>query len=351
MFDSHHAAELLRRVEPDARLLALDALAGDASNRRYYRLRFLTAGTAATRIVMVLAGPEAFKQSEEKVSGGPEPGELPFVNLQRYLARAGVAVPRLDCFDAERGLLVLEDLGDDTLEAAARTADAAGLRALYEAAIDELVRLQVAGTGALDAGCVAASRAFDPPLLTWEFEHFLEYGLDPARPLAPAPRTRLLAAFEPLARELAALPRVLVHRDYHSRNLMRHAGRIRVIDFQDALMGPRVYDLASLLRDAYFDLTDPLFDHLVRYYLDRYRAATGEADDPTAFRRQLDLMSVQRNLKAAGRFVYIHAVKGNDRFLQYIPRTLGYVRRNVARYPELEPIGEILAPHLEARQR
>jgi aminoglycoside/choline kinase family phosphotransferase len=154
----------------------------------------------------------------------------------------------------------------------------------------------------------------------------------------------LRAAFQPIVSELAAQPRCLTHRDYHSRNLMLYRDRIWLLDFQDALLGPPHYDLASLLRDSYIALSDDLIDTL----LDDYVRLSGQAGrpiaDPAAFRRLFDLTSVQRNLKAAGRFVYIAKVKRNPNFLPSIPRTLGYVRANCRRYPELKPLAELLAP-------
>src|SRR5207253_10786640 len=133
---------------------------------------------------------------------------------------------------------------------------------------------------------------------------------------------------------MAVQPRVFPHRDYHSRNLMVQDGSLRVLDFQDALMGPSTYDLASLLRDSYLSLAEELIDELVIRYLEGRAKASAPLDRVT-FLRLFDLTSIQRNLKAAGRFVYIALEKHNDRYLQYIPRTLGYVRRNLEHYRDL----------------
>ena len=128
--------------------------------------------------------------------------------------------------------------------------------------------------------------------------------------------------------------------------------RLGVIDFQDALMGPASYDLASLVRDAYIQLDEVLVDELVEYYQDQMTDRGVSRIDRTAFRRLFDLTSIQRNLKAAGRFVYINPVKGNPKFLADIPRVLSYVKRNLQKYPELEPLKRHLTPYVpELQQR
>lgn len=126
--------------------------------------------------------------------------------------------------------------------------------------------------------------------------------------------------------------------------------RLGVIDFQDALMGPATYDLASLLRDAYIQLDDTLVDELVEYYLDQLADRHVSWINRAGFRRLFDLTSIQRNLKAAGRFVYIDRVKGNPKFLADIPRVLGYVKRNLQKYPELAPLRRSLTRYVPELQ-
>jgi aminoglycoside/choline kinase family phosphotransferase len=157
-------------------------------------------------------------------------------------------------------------------------------------------------------------------------------------------------AFRTIAELIAAQPRVFTHRDYHSRNLMVDGARLGVLDFQDALMGPAAYDLASLLRDAYLALDESLIDELIAAYLDRMHEAGAGLGDRGSFRRLFDLTSIQRNLKAAGRFVYIDRVKKNPKFLDDIPRVLGYVRRNLAKYPELATLRTHLIPYVPELQ-
>ena len=333
-------------------LRALTPLAGDASNRRYYRAA-VVGGPPHSVIVMQLAEPEGFKQSEEAVSGGIHRiGELPFVNIQSHLAKANVPVPVLHYYDQSAGLLYLEDFGDVTLAEAVSQADAPSLESRYKQAINVLVNMQVGATTPADPGCLAFHRSFDVPLLMWEFDHFLEYGIVAriGRPLPDEDATAIKREFEGIAELLAGQPRVFTHRDYHSRNLMVDGQRLGVIDFQDALMGPATYDLASLVRDAYIQLDEALVDDLVGYYLDQLAERRFVWTNRAAFRRLFDLTSIQRNLKAAGRFVYIDRVKGNPKFLADVPRVLSYVKRNLEKYPELDTLRKHLSPYVPELQ-
>lgn len=333
-------------------LRTLTPLAGDASNRRYYRAT-VGGGPPHSVIVMQLAEPEGFKQAEEAVSGSiHQICELPFINIMSHLAKANVPVPVLHYYDQSAGLLYLEDFGDVTLAEAVGQADAPGVESRYKQAINVLVQMQINATTPADPGCVAFHRSFDVPLLMWEFDHFLEYGIVARRgkPLPDEDATAIKREFERIAELLAGEPRVFTHRDYHSRNLMVDGLRLGVIDFQDALMGPATYDLASLVRDAYIQLDEALIDNLVEYYLDQLAERRFVWTNRAAFRRLFDLTSIQRNLKAAGRFVYIDRVKGNPKFLADVPRVLSYVKRNLEKYPELNTLRKHLSHHVPELQ-
>jgi len=154
-------------------------------------------------------------------------------------------------------------------------------------------------------------------------------------------RQALADEWQAIAGELSAEPRVLCHRDYHSRNLMVAGGRLHIIDFQDARLGPDTYDLVSLLRDSYIGLSDPELEALIAYFLE----IKGQPD-AAEFRRRFDLMAVQRNLKALGTFGYQSTTRGNPSFSQYMPRTLGYVSANLTKYPRFTRLREILGGHV-----
>ena len=347
---------LRTRLPFHGELADVTLLDGDASNRRYYRLG-LQRGPVSSLIVMQLADPEGFKISEEAVSGEVEDvQELPFLNILRPLAQAGIPVPALYFYDEAAGLLYLEDFGNQTLWHACVEGGASAVRQYYPAAVDTLVQMQLRLTASGVGECLAFSRSFEAPLLLWECEHFLEYGIWERRdrkPMCADHEQVIRAAFAVMADLIADQPRVFTHRDYHSRNLMIAGDRIGVLDFQDALQGPVTYDLASLLRDSYMALDEAFIDEMIDRYLTSMRAGLDpEAQermgltDGAAFRRLFDLTSIQRNLKAVGRFVYLDRVKGNPGFLADIPRTLGYVRRNMEQYPELAVLLRRLTPYI-----
>jgi aminoglycoside/choline kinase family phosphotransferase len=340
--------ELARTIFPVAQQLSgghsprLETLAGGASIRRYHRVA-LDGGKLPSLVVMEL-GDNPLKS--EEAAGAAAPTELPFINVQRYLARAGAAVPAIYRYDEARGLVYLEDLGDVTFESRVLDAGDTVRGDYYRQAIDALVALQRYAEAHPDPGCIAFSRGFDYTLLHWELEHFREYGLEAqGHALTAAERETLERSFRGIAEELAAQPRGFVHRDYQSRNLMVQDGargpRLRLIDFQDALLGTRAYDLVGLLRDSYVALSPTLLDELVAYFVERAGL------DAERFGRLFDLQVVQRKLKDAGRFVFIDRVKKNPSFLVHIPNSLAYVARSLVRLPELAPLREILARHLE----
>jgi len=356
--DHARVAETLRTKLPfRVQLVTMSPLAGDASNRRYFRLD-VTGGPPRSVILMQLAEPEAFKQSEEAVSGAAVPiTELPFINILNHLTKADIPVPTLYYYDQTARLLYLEDFGDLLLVQAAEHGGRAPVQELYDETVETLVRLHVRATHPANRNCVAFHRAFDVPLLMWEFDHFLEYGVvaRQERPMRADDEQTIRTEFRKIAELLAGQPRVFTHRDYHARNLMVRADRadghqVGVLDFQDALMGPPSYDLASLLRDAYIALEESLVDELVARYTEQMAALGSRLADRAAFRHVFDLTSIQRNLKAAGRFVYIDRIKHNSKFLADIPRTLGYVRRNLAKYPELATLRKHLVPYVPELQ-
>jgi aminoglycoside/choline kinase family phosphotransferase len=324
----------------------LVTLPGGASLRRYHRIT-IPGGAPSTLVVMELAED---RLGSEEAAKKANVTELPFIDVLRYLERGGIGVPHLHRYDEPAGLLYLEDLGDETFESRVAGASEETVRAYYRQAIDELVRLQ--RYAALHpSGCIAFQRGFDRELLRWELDHFREWGLEAGAgaQLTDAERAELGAIFDDIATRLAAEPRLFVHRDYQSRNLMVQDGasgaggrRLRVIDFQDALLGTRAYDLVALLRDSYVELPAPLLGELVGYY------ATRAEVDPAAFRALFDLQTVQRKLKDAGRFVFIERVKKNPSFLPYIPSSQRYALAAMRRLPEMERLREIIARHVPA---
>ena len=318
--------QYLTEQEIDAQSIV--PLTGDASDRRYFRVLVKD----STSIVLALhAGPIDY-------------ATMPFVSVAHLFAEVPLPVPRILHHSDPLGILGLEDLGDVTLQAHVGTADPAEHAALYRQAVGFIAKLQQRGDVLRSDDYPPYRIAFDVEKLTWELEFFVKNYLLAYKGATPtdAERDALRQEWSFIVEELADERRVLCHRDYHSRNLMLHDGSLYIIDFQDARMGPDTYDLVSLLRDSYVDLTPPQVDGLVAYFL----AHKGDAPDEEEFRRRFDLMALQRNLKALGTFGYMTTARNNTVYIQYIPRTLAHVKANLAKYPRFERLRSLLEPWL-----
>jgi N-acetylmuramate 1-kinase len=330
----------------------LAALAGDASSRRYYRAILTGTGIPSSVIVMELPGGSVLPLSSEELAVFKEPlKELPFLNIHRFLTRIGVRVPRLYGQSIEAGLLFLEDLGDVALWDKVQGLPASAVLCWYQKAIDELLLLQTRGTQERNDSCIAFQQRFDFRLYMWEFDHFLEYGLE-KRPGTDIPQTQLQElrnTFIDIARRLDSLPPCLNHRDYHSWNLMIHEDAVAMIDFQDALLAPPQYDLASLLNDRITDsvIEPALEEKLVAYYLDRRTDMEKQPIKRDEFIEMYLLSAIQRDLKVVGRFYYLDVVKGKIAYKKFIPPTVRRLKRNFARLPQTERLIPILAEHYE----
>lgn len=304
----------------------LEPLAGDASDRRYVRAHL---GGGKTRILMTHAQPF-------------DPPYLPWERMGEFLAAQGFPVPVVVSRHPREGILVLEDIGDESLQSflLAPPPDPAAIESLYGEAVDWIVRLQRRGTPIVAPSLPAYHFVLDAIRLGRELDYFHEHfvvGLlgETAAPLDSA--SGMAAALAALAAE-AGRPgdRVLCHRDYHSRNLMLPPGgraedlRLVILDFQDARLGPRAYDLASLLEDPYVDLTEGLRQAMTTRFL-RGISRSGRARE---FAVEYRAVAAQRLLKAVGTFAGQATRFGVDRYLVYIPRALARARAMLEPLPE-----------------
>ena len=346
------ANELRALFGKQTAIASFAALAGDASSRRYYRAELAGPGSPASIIIMQLPSGSALPLSSEELAVFKEPlKELPFLNLHRFLVRIGVRVPRLYGQSLDEGLLFLEDLGDLALWDRVQGLPPSEVLAWYRKAIDELLLLQVRGTNQRDDSCIAFQQRFDFRLYMWEFDHFLEYGLEkrPGTTINQTSKTELRNAFVHIARRLDSLPPCLNHRDYHSWNLMIHDEAVAVIDFQDALLAPPQYDLASLLNDRTTDsvIQPDLEEKLVGYYVDRRADMEKQTINSDEFTEMYLLSAIQRDLKVVGRFYYLDIIKGKTAYKKFIPPTVHRLKRNLARLPQTQRLIPILAEHYE----
>ena len=330
--------QYLRRSGLGADAITVHPLTGDASDRRYFRV--LRRNGAP--VVLALHA-EPF-----------DADALPFVRVAHLMAAMPLPIPAILDRAGDLGVLLLEDLGDVTLQAHLGAAPAAEHSQLYRQAVALIEVLQWRGAELSSPAYPPYGIAFDVDKLLWELEFFTKHYLEAYRGVtleAPA-REALRAEWRQLAEQLASEPRVLCHRDYHSRNLMLHQGELYIIDFQDARLGPDTYDLVSLLRDSYVDLPEATVDELIAYFIalkrPRGRGMAAHLAWEADFRRRFDVMALQRTLKALGTFGYQTTARANSVYIQYIPRTLRHVQQNLTRQgTSFGRLRELLAPYME----
>ncbi len=309
-------------------------IVGDASNRRYYRISFCRSGKPEeTLVVMQIESPQPGKETD-------------YVKLTRFLGGIGVPVPQLYGYDSTKGILLIEDCGDNLFQSVVESSNSEKeVRKWYKKAIDLLANLQKNASSSIGPSCPAYHLRFDVEKLMWEFDFMWTYYVEGLLEKKPGVREKdeIRKRFVSVCAVLADEKRYFVHRDYHCRNLMVVNGELKTIDFQDARMGPRQYDLASLLRDSYVELPEGLIDYLIEYYI-CLMERDGEKIDRRRFRHVFDLMVFQRNLKAIGTFAYQKVWLGEARYLEDIPRALSHIRKTLDRLPDQLELRLLLVP-------
>lgn len=320
---------LIREPLPDFEIFTLK---GDASDRSYFRIRYSPQSKSTENLSLI-----AMQLKE------PDPENIPdFNRMQLFLANLDIQVPEILHYDPERGLLFLSDGGDTHLEDIARNSPEK-IILWYKKAIDLIVAMQTHVTKNMQSDCPAYSLKFDVEKLMWEMDFMIKHytkGLLNCR-LDQTEESKLRTALQNLCKVLAEEEPVFVHRDFHSRNLMIQEDDLLLIDFQDARMGPRQYDLVSILKDSYVVLEEETRNKLLNYYLHRMEEE-GQPVSRAKFMNIFDLMSIQRNLKAIGTFAFQYMEHKNERYLQYVEPTLQYIRDTLHSNSNLDPLGEAL---------
>jgi len=306
------------------RLETLRPASADASFRRYFRIDQADGGS----LIAMDAPP-------------PQEDVRPFLKVAALLAQTGVSVPRVLAEDAERGFLLLSDLGSATY---LQELNPDSAHRLYLDAIDALVQMQMhSRPGVLPE--------YDRALLSRELALFPDWyvGKHLGLTLDEPQSAQLQQVFDAILANNLAQPQVYVHRDYHSRNLMVLSGddgQIRnpgILDFQDAVYGPITYDLVSLLRDAYIRWDEEMvLDWAIRYWERARRAGLPVNPDIDAFYRDFEFMGLQRHLKVLGIFARLHHRDGKDAYLKDLPLVLEYTRKTAQRYGALQPLLRLL---------
>ena len=315
----HHAGQDNGSGQPR---FSFDLIAGDASPRKYYRVVCPAAQDTKAQSYVAVDAPSTEKTPE-------------FLDIRALLEQAGVRVPALVAADADAGFMLLEDLGDDVLLPVLSEHSVA---AWYAMALGSLVK--IAALPPADAGLPQ----YDGPRLQAEMDLFRDWFVP--RLLELPWSDELDTSFSELSRLLLASaaeqPTVVVHRDFHSRNLMVvHNGDLAVIDFQDAVIGPVTYDPVSLLKDCYIQWPR---DRQLAWLHDHKRNLAEQgfpAVDDDTFVRWFDLMGLQRHIKVLGIFARLCFRDGKPSYLHDLPLVIAYVLEVLELYgPEIAPVAD-----------
>jgi hypothetical protein len=343
----------ISRIEPNLAgpQVSIRLLKGDGSTRRIVR----AVRGAQSRVLVLPAAPDPSTASIYPQRAGPGiPDEAAaFAYLASHLEQLGVPVPRIYALDAESRVLLLEDLGDTLVydlvlasraaapghghdgKAAFCDAGAAALRGTYDEALEILLRMQTQSPEPFDPARTLNPDYDEEFILRFEAGYFLREMVRGRCRIEPPDPSGLEADCARAAHEaLSGAPRVFMHRDYQSRNLMQAPRGLVVIDFQGARLGPPEYDLAALVLDPYADLPEILRIDLVERFLDRATRTPGER---TAARNRFRACGINRMLQALGAFGYLGGRLGKPGFLEHAPaalQRLGELTKD--EYPHLE---------------
>lgn len=317
---------------------SLAPASADASFRRYFRATF------ADRTLVVMDAPPQHENCH------------PFIHIAQLFAEAGVHVPQIIAQDLQQGFLLLSDLGNTTY---LQALNADNSRELYADACSALIKIQLASRENV-------LPLYDEAMLLREMRLFPEWyiGKHLQVTLTEKQAATLETAFQRIVQNNLAQPRVYVHRDYHSRNLMYIAPPLSnslpqageranekgthlispgILDFQDAVYGPITYDLVSLFKDAYISWKEAeVLDWLIRYWENARKAGLPVHEDFGEFYRDYEWMGVQRHLKILGIFARLSHRDGKDGYLQDLPLVMAYLRRACERYIDLKPLLRLL---------
>lgn len=306
----------------------LTPASSDASFRRYFRIHFPVEysqeyGMREITLIAMDAPP-------------PQEDCRPFVKVAQQLLAAGLNVPQIIAQDLEQGFLVLGDLGNDTYLSKLNLKTAPSL---YKDAANALIKMQLASQPNV-------LPEYGEALLTREMQLFPDWYIAKHLDirLSEVQQKILQETFAVLNKNILAQPKVTVHRDYHSRNLMvTEQNNPGILDFQDAVYGPITYDLVSLLKDAYIAWEEEeIIDWTVRYWQSAKKVGLPMPDDFSEFYRDFEWMGAQRHIKVLGIFARLYHRDGKDAYLKDMPLVMNYLRKVCERYVELRPMLRLL---------
>ncbi len=306
--------ELLKEVPAG---FSIRQLTGDASTRSYFRIQTPSGGT-----VVLMKMPEPFDENA-----------FPYLANYHLFRALGIPLAEIYHLQPDRGLVFLQDLGDSTYHELYSQWDSKTSLHYYLRALDAMRQIE--------RGNPPGNLAFDTEKLSWELRFFQEHFLQGLCGItfSETESSELQEHFLQLAEELSERPRVLCHRDFHSRNLMVKDETVYILDFQDARLGPVTYDLASLVYDSYIQHPPEFIAHLERLFFTYH-------PDAQIQRYEYPRMCLQRNLKALGTFGYQASKLGKTFYVEFVAPTLSYVRKHFEKLPDYAEMRILLARHL-----
>lgn len=301
-------------------------LAGDASARKYYRIIH----DQNTYVLMVW---EPF-QAEK----------YPFLNVLNHFQKNQIQVPTVIAVSEILGVILLEDLGDLTLERKFwENSNQESSWPFYQMALDQIIKIHEEATLS-PLPTIAKEIEFDVAKYTWELNYAKENLIEGVlkHSLSEKTASELKNIFHDISEKLYSEPKVICHRDYHSRNLMIKLNKMYLIDFQDARLGPSQYDLVSLVKDSYVDISDTYADKLIQYYLEQRNFIENYKQSKDQFYYIYELQSVQRCFKACGSFASFMNQRQDKRYLKYLTGTVKKVFRSLGHFPEYKLLSDLL---------
>jgi aminoglycoside/choline kinase family phosphotransferase len=302
------------------------SLAGDASTRRYFRVTHQN-------------------QSWVLMSWDPfDSKNYPFLSVLEHFAKHHVHVPKVVALSEKDGLVLLEDLGDMTLERKYwENQEPSHSLPFYKMAIDELIKIHFHATKD-KTDCTAFKMQFDTEKLLWEMNYGRTNLLEGVCKFTPSEKvnSEISAVFTRICERLHAEPKYIAHRDYHSRNLMIQFDDVRVIDFQDARLGAIQYDLVSLVRDSYVNIDDVMEETLLKDYLTKAADFLPKNFSRDHFNEIYEVQTIQRCFKACGSFASFYNQRNDTRYLKYISHTLRRVIKSLGFFPEYKVFANAL---------
>lgn len=293
-------------------------LAGDASSRKYFR---------------IVHGHDSYVLMEWEPYDSKN---YPFTSVLNHFYACEIAVPEIIYESPKTGHILLEDLGDLTLERKFwESQSPAQSLPFYQKSIDEMIKIHFRATNTENKS-TAHTTIFDTEKLLWElnygYQHLIqgicEYKINQNQ------KIELDRSLFQIANQLANHSKHISHRDYHSRNIMIKLGKVRVIDFQDARLGPVQYDLVSLLKDSYVQIPEDMMTSLINYYIENANISQSKIFSKEEFLQVYELQSIQRCFKACGSFASFYQLRNDKRYLKYISLTLKHVIKSLSFYPE-----------------